>query len=69
MANPLFQALNGNQNGNTQNIARAFENFRRGFHGDARQVVQNMLNTGQLSQAQFNQLAQEANQLMQILGR
>ena len=69
MANPLFQALNGNQNGNTQNIAQAFENFRRNFHGDARQVVQNMLNTGQLSQAQFNQLAQEANQLMQILGR
>lgn len=69
MANPLFHALNGNQNANTQNIVREFENFRRGFRGDARQIVQNMLNSGQMTQAQFNQLAVQANQLSQILGR
>jgi hypothetical protein len=69
MANPLYHALNGNQNANTQNLAREFENFRRGFRGDARQIVQNMLNSGQMTQAQFNQLAVQANQLSQILGR
>jgi hypothetical protein len=69
MANPLYHALNGNQNMSTQNLAREFENFRRGFRGDARQIVQNMLNSGQMTQAQFNQLAAQANQLSQILGR
>ncbi len=70
MPNPLYQALGGNQiTGNTSDMVRAFEEFRRNFRGDPKQTVQNLLNSGQLTQAQFNQLAQEASQLLQILNK
>ncbi len=70
MSNPLYQALGGYQNaGNTNEMIRAFEEFRRNFRGDPKQTVQNLLNSGQLTQAQFNQLAQEANQLFRIFNK
>lgn len=75
MANPLFNALGGNnmQNmpgpfGNMQNMMNAFQNFRRQFSGDPKQVVQIMLSSGQISQAQFNQAQQMAKQVMNMMG-
>ena len=71
--NPLFNALGGNTPnmpgpfGNMANMMQAFNNFRRQFNGDPKQVVQNMLNSGQLSQSQFNQAQQMAKQFMQMM--
>ncbi len=70
MSNPLYQTLGGNQSaGGMDEMLRAFEDFRRGFRGDPKQTVQNLLNSGQMTQAQFNQLAQQANQLVKYLGK
>ena len=61
MSNPLFNQLGGNQP-NTNNIVARFNQFKRQFQGDPQQKVQELLNSGQMSQAQFNQLAQMAQQ-------
>ena len=64
--NALFNLLGG-QSG-PQNILQQFEQFRRGFTGDARQQVQALLNSGRVTQAQYNRAAQMATQLQRMLG-
>ena len=61
MANPLYQQLNPNSNPN--NLLGQFMDFKRMFNGDPKQMVQQMLNSGRITQAQLNQYAQQANQL------
>lgn len=64
MSNPLFEQLNNGQNSNS--MLQQFIQFKQNFNGDPRQTVQNLLNTGQMSQQQFNQLAQQATQMQKI---
>ena len=44
-----------------------FINFRNSFRGDPQQMVQQMLNSGQVSQQQYQQAVQMANQFQQML--
>lgn len=69
MANPLYQQF-GKQATNpiAQIIAQAQE-MRRTFQGDPRQVVQGLLNSGQMTQRQFNELSQQANAIMSQMRR
>ena len=72
MANPLFNLLNNNTNqfgnmNNFMNLISRFNSFKQNFQGDPKQQVQNMLNSGQMTQQQFNQLAQMATQFQNIL--
>lgn len=67
MSNPLFNALGGNQFGNMQGLIQQFQQFKNNFRGDARQQVQQMLNSGQVSQAQYNQAVKMANALQQMI--
>ena len=57
MSSPLFESIG------TPNILQQFNQFRSTFHGDPRAQVQQMLSTGQMSQAQFNQIAKMATQI------
>ena len=69
MANPLFDAM-GNNNapmGKLGNMMNAFQQFKSAFSGDPEQQVHALLNSGQMSQEQYNQLAQMANGLMNVL--
>ena len=66
MSNPLFQLLGGQNNQFTQMLA-AYSQFRSMFTGDAKAKVEELLRTGQMSQTQFNQLQQTANQFMKFL--
>ena len=50
---------------NPMNMMQAFMNFKKNFQGDPKTAVMNMLNSGQMSQSQFNQLQGMANQFMQ----
>lgn len=43
------------------------QQFRRTFQGDPRQQIQQMLNSGKVTQAQYNQAVQQANQMMQMM--
>ena len=66
MPNPYFNSLNNQQNGIDQ-MLNEINNFRNNFKGDPRAEVEKMLNSGQLSQAQFNQYAQIANQFAKYI--
>lgn len=63
MPSPLFNQLQQNQAGDS--LVNRFLQFRKTFNGDPKQMVQQMLNTGRISQTQLNQYAQMANQLYQ----
>ena len=67
MANPLFQQFGNQMPGN--NIMNQFEQFRKNFKGNPQQIVQQLLASGQMSQAQFNQLKQMADQFMRNMPR
>ena len=45
-----------------------FNQFRSNYSGDPKQEVQKMLQSGQMSQQQFNQLSQAAAQFQKMLG-
>jgi hypothetical protein len=63
--NPLY---NPNQNNPMANIIQQAREFRNNFKGNPRDEVQRLLNSGQMSQQQFNQLSQIAQQVVQAMG-
>ena len=66
MSNPLFNQMQP-QNQFTQMMQR-FQQFRQTFQGDPRQQVQNLLNSGKVSQQQYNNAVQMAQQLQRMMG-
>lgn len=64
MANPLYQMI-GNQQ--TNNFLSRFNQFKQNFKGDPQQMIQQMLDSGKISQAQYNQAVQMAQQFKQFL--
>lgn len=69
MTNPLYNQYKQpiNDGGLSQIIEQA-KQMRKTFNGNPQQVVQNLLNSGRMSQSQFNQLSQIANQVIQAMG-
>lgn len=63
--NPLFKMFGNN---NMQNMISQFKQFRQTFSGDPQQQVQQLLNSGRISQAQYNQAVQQANAFYKMLG-
>lgn len=61
MPNPLFGMFN--QNNQQPNMFQQFQQFINNFRGDPRQKVQELLQNGQMTQEQFNQLSNMADQL------
>ena len=66
MANPLFDTF-GNNNMIAQLVKEA-RAFRQNFAGNPRAEVERLLNTGKMSQAQFNQYSQIAQQVINAMG-
>ena len=67
MANPLFQALGGNQNA-TNPIVQQIIGFKNRFQGDPQQKVQELLNSGKMTQEQCNSLMQQAQTILSQIG-
>lgn len=73
MSNPIFQRFGGsntpqNPLGNMMNLVQQFNQFKTNFRGDPKQQVQQLLESGQMSQEQFNQLSEMAKQFQSIFG-
>lgn len=51
---------------NMMQMMSEFNRFKNQYNGDPRLAVQNLLNTGRMSQAQFNQLQSMANELQKV---
>lgn len=61
MANPIYQALNGN---NQPNMLQQFQQFMNQMRGkDPNQMINEMVFSGQISQAQLNQAQKQAQQM------
>ena len=67
MANPLFNMM-GNQSNPMADIIRQAKQFKNQFNGNPRQEVERLLQTGRMSQQQFNQFSQMAQQIVQAMG-
>ena len=65
MNNPLFNMM-GQQGGG---ILQRLQQFSQMFRGDPRQQIQQMMNSGKISQAQYNQAVQMAQQMQRMIGR
>ena len=67
MANPLFQALGGNKNA-ANPIVQQIMVFKNQFQGDPQQKVQELLNSGKMTQEQCNSLMQQAQTILSQIG-
>lgn len=68
MPNALYNSMNMQSNPFEQLIQQARQ-FRQTFTGNPREEVQKLLNSGQLSQNDFNRYSQIAQQVAQMMGR
>ena len=66
MSNPLFGMMQSQ--GPLNGLMQRFQQFQQMFRGDPRQQVQQMLNSGKISQSQYNQAVQTAQQLARMMG-
>lgn len=69
MSNSLFNLMNPlpNPTNNFTNLLTQFNQFRSIFTGNPQEQVQKLLQSGKMTQEQFNSLAQTANQLRSFI--
>lgn len=69
MPNPLMGLLGNNQNQNNGffGLIQQYKQFKQNFKGDPKQQVQELLNSGKMTQEQLDQCASMARGLQNIL--
>lgn len=65
MSNPIYGLLNSQQN----NMLAQFQQFKQSFNGDPNQTINQMLQSGKVTQEQVNRATQIANQMKGMLPR
>lgn len=68
MSNPLYNNFNNNQVNPFAQLIQEARSFKNNFKGSPKDEVQRLLNSGQMSQQQFNQFSQIAQQVVQAMG-
>lgn len=70
MNNPLVGGAPqmGGPMGNIQQLMQQFNQFRQTFKGDPQQQVQQLMNSGKVSQQAYNQAYQMAQQFQRMMG-
>ncbi len=63
----LFGQQTPQMNSGLVNMIRQFNQFKQTFRGDPKSQVQQLLDSGQMSQQQFNQLSQMATQFQNMM--
>lgn len=72
MSSPIFSAMGGgmaNMGGGPFKIVQDFIQFTKTFKGDPKQEIQKLLQSGQLTQEQLNQVQGMAGQFQSLLGQ
>ena len=67
MNNSLFNDFNPTPLGQMGNFINQFNQFKQVFMGNPEAQVKQLLQSGRMTQDQFNNLAQTANQLRQLI--
>lgn len=65
--NPLYQQMN--KNNGINGFMSSLNQLKQTFKGDPNQKIQELLNSGRVSQAQYNQAVNMANRIQQMLGK
>lgn len=67
--NQLYNTLGGGMPQNPMGmIMDRFNQFRQSFSGNPKETVQQLLNSGRMTQEQYNQLSQMATQFQRMMG-
>lgn len=67
MNNPLYKQFQ-QQNQNPMNVfMQRFQQFRQSFSGDPQEQIQNLMNSGKVSQQDYNNAYQKAQQVMRMI--
>lgn len=66
--NPLYDQMQNNQGGEANGMLQRFQQFRQSFRGNPQEQVQQLLNSGRVSQQQYNNAVQLAQQFQRMLG-
>lgn len=71
--NPLYKQMGGMPSlpgkfGDFQQMVQQFQQFKANFQGDPKAEVQRMLQSGQMTQQQLDQLQQAATMFQSLLG-
>jgi hypothetical protein len=67
MSNSIYNDLNTN-NGGIGDIFRQANELKKQLQGkNPKDIVQSLLNSGEMSQSQFNELSQQANQILRFM--
>ena len=68
MNNPIFNAIMQNTPiGNMQALMQQYKQFRSTFQGDPQQKIQEMLNSGQITQEQVNKARSMATEFQKFM--
>jgi hypothetical protein len=54
---------------NIQEFMTRFNQFKQNFNGNPQAQIQQMLNSGKITQQQYNNAVQMANNIMRMIGR
>ena len=66
--NPIYQAMMSQMPGNSAlSLVQRFQQFRNTFRGNPQQQVQQLLQSGRVTQQQYEQAVQMAQQLQGLL--
>lgn len=68
MPNPIYNSM-ANQNNPFMQIMQEAQNLKNTFKGNPREEVQRLLNSGELSQADFNRYSQIAQKVLRMMGK
>ena len=66
--NPLYEQMQNNQFAGGGNMVQRFQQFRQNFRGDPREQVQQLLNSGKVTQAQYDHAVRMAQQFQKMMG-
>ena len=66
MANPIFDQMNTN---GSNAIMQRVQQLKQQMGGDPNQHIQNLLNSGKVSQEQYNRAVNIANQMRGLFGK
>lgn len=71
MPNPIFDRMRGSNPmaSRFSNMVESFNQFRSQFQGNPEQQVKNLIDSGQMSKEQFEQLSGMARQFQSMFGR
>ena len=64
MSNPLFSALGGQQMNPMAQLVADAKRLQQTMTGNPKQMVEELVKSGRMSQSQFDNYAQIANQIM-----